>query len=134
MLMLMFPIVGTDAKGAWTALCKHGGQEWMATDARFQEPGLSMNGSSDEDVQAIRDGCAEIFAARSLDEWHAFFRTQPDFVWSPVNDHHQALKDEQALANGYVVSVQLPHLEHPSVSVLSTGRVEIMGWIMIRTD
>ena len=46
-------------------------------------------------------------------EWEEWFDTQPDFVWSPVRTHNEILEDEQALANEYIVAIDLPHIDKP---------------------
>ena len=73
------------------ALCDFGGQQWMGTDPRFQEPGLSMYNSPEDDVTAIRAGCSKMFLSHSLADWEAFFGSEPNFVWSPVLSSEEVL-------------------------------------------
>lgn len=110
-LVLIFPVVGRDPDAAWRALCNFGGVPELGTDPRFATGyGRGASENVPEDRAALRHGLVRIFGSHSLAEWEEWFQAQPDFVWSPVRTHNETLDEEQALANDYVVPVDLPHI------------------------
>jgi crotonobetainyl-CoA:carnitine CoA-transferase CaiB-like acyl-CoA transferase len=95
-----FWIVGLEGDRHWPPLARAVGHpEWLADD-RYS----TATGRREHAVQLIAELDA-IFATKSLDEWAAIFREEPDFFWAPVNSMEDLIADPQFQANGGVVEV-----------------------------
>ncbi len=96
---------------AWDEFCVFADVPELAFDPRLQTPGGRLGeGISEADSTEIRATLTDAFARKTADEWDAFLRTQPEIIFERVRDWHQVLEDEQNVINGYVTSVDVPHM------------------------
>jgi crotonobetainyl-CoA:carnitine CoA-transferase CaiB-like acyl-CoA transferase len=101
----------TMAEDAWDAFCVFAGIPELAFDPRWSTPGKRLGeGVTDEDSAEVRATLAAAFARRTADEWDEFLRTQPEIVYERVRRWHEVLSDEQNHANGYLTTIDVPHV------------------------
>jgi len=115
-LFLAYPIT----EEAWQAFCTFAGFERLGTDPRWDNLRKRLGGDSDEQgeiANLLRPHLREAFRKKSLDDWAAFLKTQPDIVWEKVHTYEDILSDPQAWANQYIVEVDLPAM----------GRTKVVG-------
>lgn len=95
-------LVMIESQRYWPAFCEAVGRpEWVA-DPRFEDAIPRYRNS-----EALCALLAELFAERSLAEWQAALDAQR-LIWSPVKTLSEALRDEQARANGVFAEVEHP--------------------------
>ncbi len=92
-----------DPDGDWADLCQHLGRPELATDPRFVSA-AARSANSAEGVKILD----EIFATRTLEEWKQALATTRG-VWAPVQTPQDILVDPQAIANGFLRSVDYPN-------------------------
>ena len=102
-----------DPDATWREMCKFGGYPQYGEDERFKTQarriGTSSTISTDE-TNEIRGCLREIFQARTMKEWVDFAEQHPGIVWAPVRSPTEVLEEEQALANDYVVEMDIPEV------------------------
>ena len=91
-----------DPDADWTDLCEHLERPELATDPRFSST-AARSANSAAAVQILDD----IFAQRTLDEWKLALAAIRG-VWAPVQTPSDILVDPQAIANGFIRSVEYP--------------------------
>ena len=99
----------TMTQDAWDAICVFADIPEFAVDARFNTPGKRLGeGLTAADSADVREALTRGFALHTAEEWDAFLRTQPEAIWERVRSWHEALEDEQSLANNYIVTIDVP--------------------------
>ena len=96
----------------WHAICESLDLIWLENDPRFKS-GLDRAHTYGDDLINILE---ETFAKKTREEW-ANILNATDIIWAPVQNYEEALADEQALANNYVVEI-----DHPNA-----GKVKMLG-------
>jgi len=93
----------------WDALCIFMEAFDMTFDSRVQTPGQRLgNGLSTEDSAEIRQFFADRFSCKTMNEWEAFLKNQPEIVWERARSWQEVLEDEQNIANDYLTTVNVP--------------------------
>jgi crotonobetainyl-CoA:carnitine CoA-transferase CaiB-like acyl-CoA transferase len=98
----------------WAPLCRAIGHDELIDDPRFADSSARSQNS-----EACRAALAAIFGSAPLSEWRGRLSSLVA-PWEPVADSAEAGGDPQALANGYVASVQ-----HPSGETLRMIRAPV---------
>ncbi|MGO8863773.1 MAG: CaiB/BaiF CoA transferase family protein [Acidimicrobiales bacterium] len=98
-LNLMF--LGDDDRD-YADLCKHVGRPELGTDVRFATAGSRQANS--RELLAIFE---EIFAGRTLDQWKEALVTARG-AWSAIQTPEEIYDDPQAIANGFLRTVEYP--------------------------
>ena len=96
---------------SWQAFCKFAGMEWLGTDPRWNTKRKRVGMDSvemNETALQVRPYLREAFQRKTLDEWTTFLASQPEIVWEKAYNHEDILNDPQALANEYIVKMDLP--------------------------
>ena len=105
---------------AWRAFCAFGGQPELADDPRWNHrEGRDPYREQDamDCAKEVRPFIAEIMQSRPSQEWTAFFELHPNGITAqPVQHYQDVLDDEQALANGYIVEKDIPHIGRRKVA------------------
>ena len=96
----------------WEATCRALDLEWMMEDPRFISGQDRVFAHSDTLIGILE----ETFAKKTREEWREILDAT-DVLWAPVQDYMEALSDEQAIANEYVVEI-----DHPNA-----GKVKMLG-------
>lgn len=96
----------------WPDLCRTIEREDLEFDPRFD----SNAKRTGENSQILLKILEEVFAERTLDEWTARMK-RSDIAWSVLNNYDSLSRDEQVVANEYVVD-----FDHPKV-----GPVQMVG-------
>jgi CoA:oxalate CoA-transferase len=96
----------------WPNVCKAMGLEELEHDTRFSS--IEARHDNGKELVAILD---ERFATRIREEWMEIFRKE-DVIYTPVQSASEVFKDEQALANDYIIPV-----DHPV-----WGRIKMLGF------
>jgi len=105
-------VIGGVGDDRWHDFCVAVGMPELETDERFANAGLRIRNI--DALYALLDGR---FAGKTTAEWMEVLEAH-DMICAPVQDYEQLLADEQALANGYIRSV-----EHPLA-----GELQIVGF------
>jgi crotonobetainyl-CoA:carnitine CoA-transferase CaiB-like acyl-CoA transferase len=84
----------------WPDLCRRLGHPELIADERFKD-GMSRFMNRTDCVRRLD----EIFAQRTLDEWRAAL-ADAEGVWAPMQKAGEIPADPQAIANGYLLSVE----------------------------
>jgi len=87
----------------WHDFCKVLGIEELEHDPKFQSH-KDRDGNHTE-LAAILD---RVFSTKPRDEWMALLEAGGDFIYSPVYDTSEAIKDPQVLENEYVTEYEHP--------------------------
>ena len=101
-----------DMERDWEPTCRALDLEWMMEDPRFIS-GQDRVFAHSETLISILE---ETFAKKTREEWREILDAT-DVIWAPVQDYMEALSDEQAIANDYVVEI-----DHPNA-----GKVKMLG-------
>jgi crotonobetainyl-CoA:carnitine CoA-transferase CaiB-like acyl-CoA transferase len=98
---------------AWRAFCAFAGNDELGASDRWdtfaKRAGMSP-GMTPEMAMELRGPTADTVRRRTLDDWKAFLRTQPEIIWGWVQNYEEVLDDPQNAANEYIVEVDLPVL------------------------
>ncbi|MGF7235259.1 MAG: CaiB/BaiF CoA transferase family protein [Frankia sp.] len=86
----------------WRSFCEHVGQPEWADDPRFVDFHARM--TNNRELIGLLD---EVFASRGLDEWRAALSTFSG-VWDVLQTPAEVVRDQQVLANGYLLAGQEP--------------------------
>jgi crotonobetainyl-CoA:carnitine CoA-transferase CaiB-like acyl-CoA transferase len=105
-------VVGGVGDDRWHDFCTAVAMPELEHDARFANAGVRI-----QNIDALYALLDDKFLARTTAEWIDVLESH-DMICAPVLDYEQILGDEQALANGYIRSV-----EHPTV-----GETQIVGF------
>lgn len=95
-------VVGAAKEKFWQRLTTAIDCPELAQDPRFAN--FSARAAHREELQAILD---EVLSTRTVEEWVGAFRSA-SVPCSPVNTVEQALRDDQAVARGMIISTQHP--------------------------
>ena len=101
-----------DMERDWEATCRALDLEWMMEDPRF----ISGQDRVFDHSETLISILEETFAKKTREEWREILDAT-DVLWAPVQDYMEALSDEQAIANEYVVEI-----DHPNA-----GKVKMLG-------
>ncbi|MEM7017993.1 MAG: CoA transferase, partial [Pseudomonadota bacterium] len=94
---------------SWDRFCIFAEAFDLALEARFQTPGEPLGeGVSEQTSIDIRRRMAEIFLSKTTQEWERFLSSEPEIIWDRVQTWSEVLNDQQAVANNYITSVDLP--------------------------
>ena len=88
----------------WEKFCDITGQPHLTNDPRYADTVTRV-----ENAGTLMDIYDKVFMTRTRDEWMQLFR-QNGFMFAPVQQLEEVLKDEQALLNDYVVDFDHPFL------------------------
>ena len=91
----------------WDALCAFGEMFELIGDEKWDTPGKRMGAAGKESAAELREVLKRGFASRTTAEWTEFMYSQPNLIMERVRDHAEVLSDEQNIANGYVVPMEL---------------------------
>lgn len=97
----------------WKDFCKVLGVAEIATDARFDT--MAKRAENASQLIPILD---KAFASQSRDYWMAALKKGGDFIYTVVNSIDDLMRDEQMLANEYLVDY-----EHPRI-----GKTKLVGF------
>lgn len=97
----------------WKDFCKVLGVAAIATDARFDT--MAKRAENASQLIPILD---KAFASQSRDYWMAALKKGGDFIYTVVNSIDDLMRDEQMLANDYIVDY-----EHPRI-----GQTKLVGF------
>jgi len=86
----------------WPDFARRVGREDLLADERFATPEGRL-----EHGQALIDELRATFATRTFEEWKTALMPM-EGVWAPVQSPAEMLDDEQAWANGFLVSIATP--------------------------
>ena len=100
----------------WDALCIFGEMFELVGDARWNTAGKRMGARGMQPADELREVLKRGFAQHTTEEWVEFMYSQPKLIMERVRDHDDVLADEQNLANGYVVPLDIA--EHGSKKVI----------------
>ena len=92
----------------WPLFCRTTGQEQLIDDSRYADV-AERTSRSKELVEYFE----VVFAERTRDEWLTTLQ-DAGLMFAPVQELTEVLKDEQALANDYVVD-----FDHPELGAIS---------------
>ena len=95
-------LVMIESQRYWPDFCAAIDREDLRDDPRFEDTIPRYRNS-----EALCATLAELFASRLLAEWERVLETRR-LIWSPVRTLSEALRDEQARANGVFASVDHP--------------------------
>ena len=120
---IMYVAAMTDE--SWTAF-------WLFVDMpeallleQWDTPGKRIGvAGSDDGLAEIRDLMTIAIACHTVEEWEAFFATEPEIIWERVRDHEEVRTDPQNIANDYVVDIDLP----------GSGKTSTVGTLMAFSD
>jgi crotonobetainyl-CoA:carnitine CoA-transferase CaiB-like acyl-CoA transferase len=103
-LVLAFPMT-TDS---WLALCAFLDEPELASDPRWRKAAerIGMFDPS-EHYDHLRRRLTAAFLHKSRKDCEAFLDAQPEIIWNRVCTHADVLADPQALANGYLVDMDI---------------------------
>jgi crotonobetainyl-CoA:carnitine CoA-transferase CaiB-like acyl-CoA transferase len=87
----------------WPDLCEHLGRLDLIDDPRF-----ATSAARYENRRALIALLRDLFRAANLDEWRERLRTLKG-VWSPVQTPLEVHDDQQAIANGYLHTLEGPY-------------------------
>ena len=96
----------------WPDLCRTIEREDLEFDPRFDSNAKRTGENSEILLKILED----LFAERTLEEWITRMK-RSDIAWSVLNDYDSLSRDEQVVANEYVVD-----FDHPKV-----GPVQMVG-------
>ena len=111
--MLLFPLTVDDPDAVWRAICDFGGHPEYGVDERFKTQARRLGSSStisEEQTNEIRGCLRQMFKTKTMDEWASFMQRHPGVVWAPVRSPAEVINEEQALANDYVVEIDIPEV------------------------
>jgi crotonobetainyl-CoA:carnitine CoA-transferase CaiB-like acyl-CoA transferase len=93
---------------SWLALCAFLEERELAADPRWRRAAERI-GMFDpgEHYDHLRQRLTAAFLRRALKECEAFLDAQPEIIWNRVCTHADVLTDPQALANGYLVDMEI---------------------------
>ncbi|HLZ70112.1 MAG TPA: CoA transferase [Dehalococcoidia bacterium] len=106
-------IAAVDPK-MWPRLCRALGKPDLEHDPRFAGPW-----DRDRNAAGLEELLEAIFATRAVADWLARLITE-DVPCGPVNDYRAVEASEQALANGYLTTI-----EHPNLGTLRSAGIPI---------
>ncbi len=94
---------------AWDALAIFAEAFDLSIDPRYQTPGQRLGeGITEEDSVHLRQILRDAFGSKTTKEWVEFLYTQPEIIWERVRSWNEVLEDEQAHANDYFTTVEVP--------------------------
>ena len=110
---------------SWTAF-------WLFVDMpeallleQWDTPGKRIGvAGSDDGLAEIRDLMTTAIGLHTMEEWEAFFSTEPEIIWERVRNHEEVRTDPQNIANDYVVDIDLP----------GSGKTSTVGTLMAFSD
>ncbi len=103
-LFMAFPLTTP----AWVALCEFAGEHALGADEQWHDVArrIGMN-DPDADYDAVRERLRLAFLRKPMKDWEAFLDSEPEIIWNRVFNHNDVLNDPQALANDYVVEMDI---------------------------
>ena len=61
----------------------------------------------DAEYDALRERLRRAFLRKPMKDWEAFLDSEPEIIWNRVFSHDDVLNDPQALANDYIVEMDI---------------------------
>jgi crotonobetainyl-CoA:carnitine CoA-transferase CaiB-like acyl-CoA transferase len=105
----LFAVAMDDA--AWDALWIFADMPEVAMDPRWNTAIKRVTpAGSRESLQEIRAKLRQAFCARTTREWEEFLSAQPEIIYERVQGYEEVLEDPQVKANGYLATVDVPHV------------------------
>ncbi len=103
---------------AWDAFCVFAGVPELAIDPRWDQPSKRLGiGPEQKDADELREVLRGAFGSKPAAEWVAFLASEPEIIYERVRSHGEVLSDPQALANDYLIDMDL----------IGVGRARIVG-------
>jgi crotonobetainyl-CoA:carnitine CoA-transferase CaiB-like acyl-CoA transferase len=102
-------------EASWQAFCDFAGFPEIGTDPRWNSLQRRMGMGNDAEGKIagqIRPYLERAFRSKPLDVWIAFLDSQPEIIYNAVYDYDQVLSDPQAIANEYIIEMDLPVIGH----------------------
>ncbi len=93
---------------SWDAFCVFAEMPALVLDPRWDQPAKRLGvGAELKDGEELREGLRRAFRAKPAADWVAFLRSEPEIIYERVHSHAEVLRDPQALANDYLIELDL---------------------------
>ncbi len=103
---------------AWDAFCVFADVPALAIDPRWDQPTKRLGvGPEPKDADELREVLRDAFRSKPAAEWVAFLASEPEIIYERVHSHAEVLRDPQALANDYLIDMDL----------IGIGRARVVG-------
>jgi crotonobetainyl-CoA:carnitine CoA-transferase CaiB-like acyl-CoA transferase len=123
---------------AWDAFCVFGDAPELAIDPRWDQPVKRLGVGPDlKDADELREVLRRVFRAKPAADWVAFLASEPEIIYERVHSHAEVLRDPQALANDYLIELDLvgigparvvgPLLRFSETAVRAKGPPPLLG-------
>jgi formyl-CoA transferase/CoA:oxalate CoA-transferase len=102
-------------EASWQAFCDFAGFPELGTDPRWNSLQKRMGMGNDAEGKIagqIRPYLEHAFKSKPLAVWEKFLDSQPEIIYNAVYDYDQVLADPQAIANEYIIEMDLPVIGH----------------------
>ena len=93
---------------SWDAFCVFADVPELAIDSRWDQPTKRLGiGPEPGDADELREALCRAFRAKPAADWVTFLRSEPEIIYERVHTHAEVLRDPQALANDYLIDLDL---------------------------
>jgi crotonobetainyl-CoA:carnitine CoA-transferase CaiB-like acyl-CoA transferase len=93
---------------SWDAFCVFAELPELAIDPHWDQPAKRLGlGAETKATDELRELLCGAFRTKPASDWVAFLRSEPEIIYERVHSHAEVLRDPQALANDYLVEVDL---------------------------
>ncbi len=93
---------------SWDAFCVFADVPELALDPRWDQPAKRLGvGAEPKDTEELREVLRRVFRSKPAADWVEFLRGEPEIIYERVHSHAEVLRDPQALANDYLIELDL---------------------------
>ncbi len=93
---------------SWNAFCVFADVPELASNPHWDQPAKRLGAQSEpKETDELRELLRRAFRSKPATDWVAFLHSEPEIIYERVHSHAEVLRDPQALANDYLIELDL---------------------------